>query len=210
MQSAMGFKSLLGLSSNQPLLPQYEHELDTIRSSFRSPSSAMASFANAHSVDNLTSVRAVDSPARLLAIQRTERHLQKQLQALLDAQSDGLFSGPGTESPGDAVAATGAFESPSAKRRPRETKRNRRPPAKVSLRGARSGILETMHELASVKDEELEVLQVRFEDYQVESHQMETWAGKKDGLEKQIRSIEDADAGRLLEKLEADEKVVQV
>lgn len=209
----MAFRSLFGLSSNQALLPQYE--LGTVTRHPHPAGSAMPSFACALSSYGLgssirPSPRAHSSAANFSALQRKERYLQEQLQFLLDAQSEGLLAGlnrdPTIDASSDGSGLGTSFSMPLTAR----ARGKQQSSQKVSLRGSRSGILTAMRELASVKDEELEVLQARAQDSEATLQQMEAWREKKEGLEQQIHSIQGADEGRRLESLVAEDRSLQV
>jgi hypothetical protein len=136
-------------------------------------------------------------PDNLLVLQRKARHLEQQLQELLDAQSDGLMSGPGVpdgipddlisngsttptvSSVRDAGGSTGSEEHVQGTRR-----------KKVGLNAARKGISKRIQQLASVKAEELDLLDDNMRDLQVIVKKTDTWTQKRSRLEKKIKAME--------------------
>jgi hypothetical protein len=102
----------------------------------------------------------------LLALERTEKAIQNDLQLLLDAQSAGLLQGFGGDAGGDASSDAGS-STPTTRSLQRSSTRGKsggivpvRQPKRraVGLRGARRGLLRDMRELIAIKQEEEGVL----------------------------------------------------
>jgi hypothetical protein len=100
----------------------------------------------------------------LLPVDRAARALQRTIQSLLDAQSDGLSAGLRAGSRDDVSSVGSLTPTPSVATPPRsalgvKTMPIRQPvPKKVSLRGARKGLTRSMQEFAQLKEEELRIL----------------------------------------------------
>ncbi|KAJ4286262.1 hypothetical protein N0V90_013296 [Kalmusia sp. IMI 367209] len=135
-------------------------------------------------------------PDDLLALQRRARHLEQQLQELLDAQADGLMSGlAGNETRPDDLVSTGSttptVSSVRSSSRSADSEENVHVPRKkVGLTAARRGIYKRIQQLASVKAEELDYLDEDLKDLHDIVGQTDTWTKKRARLEKKIRDIE--------------------
>ncbi|KAN0091988.1 hypothetical protein V8E51_017835 [Hyaloscypha variabilis] len=102
----------------------------------------------------------------LLALERTEKSIQNDLQLLLDAQATGLLQGFGGDAGGEASSDAGS-STPTTRSFHRSSSRGKgggivpvRQPKRrtVGLRGARRGLLRDMGDLIAVKGEEEAVL----------------------------------------------------
>jgi hypothetical protein len=150
-------------------------------------------------------------PDELLALQRRARHLEQQLQELLDAQADGLVGGL---SAGDAIpvdllsngSTTPTVSSVRSGDRSAENGNNghasRR--KRVGLQAARSGISKRIRQLASVKSEELDLLDEDLRKLQITVEKTDAWSEKRMRLETKIRDIETEDAGTNAQSLQAE------
>ncbi|EOA81398.1 hypothetical protein ACJQWK_10969 [Exserohilum turcicum] len=150
-------------------------------------------------------------PDDLLALQRRARHLEQQLQELLDAQSDGLMSGLGAGSavPDDLVSngsTTPTVSSIRSSDKSAENGETRLKPRKkrVGLQAARHGISRRMKQLASVKSEELDLLDEDLRKLQRTVEKTDAWSQKRTRLEKKIREIEIEDAGAKAQSLQTE------
>lgn len=141
-------------------------------------------------------------PDDVLTLQRRARHLEQQLQELLDAQADGLVNGlGGSDTIADDLVSNGSTTPTvssvrSADRTPENSDDQRKPPRrKVALNTARRGIFRRIQQLATVKAEELNMLDDGLRDLQYNVEKTETWTQKRARLETKINSIEGDDAG---------------
>lgn len=141
-------------------------------------------------------------PDDLLALQRRARHLEQQLQELLDAQSDGLISGlVGNDSniPDDVISngsTTPTVSSVRSSSRSADNDENAHTlprKKKIGLTAARRGIHKRIQQLASVKAEELNYLDEDLNDLNEIVSRTDTWTKKRARLEKKIRDIEKGD-----------------
>jgi hypothetical protein len=126
----------------------------------------------------------------LLALERTEKAIQNDLQLLLDAQSAGLMQGFSGDVGGDATSDAGS-STPTTRSWQRSSSRGKsggivpvRQPKRmvVGLKGARRGLLRDMGELVAVKKEEVEILMG-------EIGQREEVLGRIDLWEKRIEAV---------------------
>ncbi|KAH7406135.1 hypothetical protein DE146DRAFT_435006 [Phaeosphaeria sp. MPI-PUGE-AT-0046c] len=150
-------------------------------------------------------------PDDLLALQRRARHLEQQLQELLDAQADGLTSGlSGQDSiPDDLVShgsTTPTVSSVRSSDRSAENGTDAHMPKrkKVGLNAARVGISRRIRQLASIRSEELDHLDEDLRQLQVTVEKTEAWAQKRTRLEKKITEIEGEDAGAKTQMLQTE------
>ncbi|KAH7402617.1 hypothetical protein BKA66DRAFT_449161 [Pyrenochaeta sp. MPI-SDFR-AT-0127] len=150
-------------------------------------------------------------PDDLLALQRRARHLEQQLQELLDAQADGLMGGlAGKDAIADDIVSNGSTtptvssvrssdrsaHSGHAEHIPRKKK--------IGLASARSGISRRIRQLASVRAEELDFLDEELRDLQVTVEKTEAWSQKRSRLQKKIKDIEGENAGARAQSLHTE------
>ncbi|KAF1838816.1 hypothetical protein BDW02DRAFT_564667 [Decorospora gaudefroyi] len=150
-------------------------------------------------------------PDDLLALQRRARHLEQQLQELLDAQADGLMGGLGAGDaiPDDIVSNGSTTPTVSSVRSAdRSLDNGNNGPVhrkkKVGLNAARSGISKRIRQLASVKSEELDLLDEDLRNLQLTVEKTDAWSRKRVRLEKKIRDIEVEDAGAKTQTLHTE------
>jgi hypothetical protein len=151
-------------------------------------------------------------PDHLLALQRRARHLEQQLQELLDAQADGLMSGASGHDPefdasfsnGSTTPTVSSVHDHDRDAQNGEAARTTTRKKKVNLRDARRGIYKRIQQLASVKAEELEVLDEDLRELQTTVEKVDRWAHKKSRLERKIREIKEEDAGARLQSLQTE------
>jgi hypothetical protein len=155
-------------------------------------------------------------PDNLLVLQRKARHLEQQLQELLDAQADGLMSGPGAADsiPDDLISNGSTTPTVSSVRgengnagSEEYTHSGRR--KKVGLNAARKGISRRIQQLASVKAEELDLLDDNMRDLQVIVEKTDTWTHKRSRLEKKIKDMETEGSGANMQSLETEKSKLE-
>jgi hypothetical protein len=158
-------------------------------------------------------------PDDLLALQRRARHLEEQLQELLDAQSDGLMGGLARQNntPDDLVSngsITPTVSSVRSSDRDTENGTGTHKPRrrKIGLQAARAGISKRIRQLASVRAEELDLLDEDLRQLQATVEKTEAWTQKRTRLQKKITDIESEDAGAKTQSLqtEASELELQI
>ena len=149
----------------------------------------------------------------LLALSRQEAHLQKNLQSLIDAQSEGLLAGL-SEPPQDEASSTGS-RTPTIDsgfhsfHKPKPIVPVRQPAKlKLGLRGARRGISRAISDLADLKLQEARVLEDEVSQRDDILHTVQGFEWRSAGLQGYIRDIESEDITRQVSTLQAEEKVL--
>lgn len=150
-------------------------------------------------------------PDDVLTLQRRARHLEQQLQELLDAQADGLMNGlSGNDAIPDDLISNGSTtptvsSTRSADRNVENGDDERKPPRrKLALSTARRGIFRRIQQLASVKAEELGILDEGLRNLQYNVERTEAWTQKRARLEAKIMGIESEDAGAKTQALQTE------
>lgn len=160
---------------------------------------------------------------------REEEHLQRNLQALIDAQSEGLLSGVVGQASKDEdekdIPVTGSRTPSSASMSippndhgryhaagSRITTPIRQPTRrKIGLHGARRGIARAISDLAVLKAEERRLLEGELGEKSSELSTVQALAQKRAGLEGQIRRIEEGeDMSRKISEMQQEEKVLDI
>ncbi|KAJ4985286.1 hypothetical protein SVAN01_09231 [Stagonosporopsis vannaccii] len=149
-------------------------------------------------------------PDDVLTLQRRARHLEQQLQELLDAQAEGLMKGLGSNDtiPDDLVSngsTTPTVSSVrSADKNTESDDQHRDARKKVGLGTARRGIFRRIQQLANIKAEELNMLDDDLRDLQYNVEKTESWTQKRVRLETKIQTIESEDAGAKTQALQTE------
>ena len=158
-----------------------------------------------------------DSSSMLARPRRSEQQLEQDLQSLVDAQAEGLMAGVHLDSADDMSSDASGSQGRRPNTRQRRTTgddrygSDRRPRTrKLSLRGARAGILVTIRELASVKDEEVDELRTNRERSSDLLHQVDHWKEKSEGLQKEIHRIEESAEVKMRERLVEEDIRIKV
>lgn len=147
-------------------------------------------------------------PDDVLTLQRRARHLEQQLQELLDAQADGLMNGlSGNDAVPDDLVSNGSTTPTvssvrSSDKHTGNGDEEHKPRRKVGLSTARRGIFRRIQQLASVKAEELNILDEGLRDLQYNVEKTESWTQKRARLETKIQGIEGEDASIKTEALQ--------
>lgn len=209
-------KSILGPLSPRLRSSDENHELPLYHSP---PSSPPASaFPPPPVTSSIYIARTPKSPVRipdhLLALQRRARHLEHQLQELLDAQADAILANLHPEAPTDdrfsSGSATPTVSSIRASSRASSTfPENGRKPRKISLNTARRGIYKRIRELASIKAEELDFLDSERGTVHEIWSRTEHWSQKRTGLLNRIQGIETQGAGSQVENMKTEARELE-
>ncbi|MCJ1225325.1 hypothetical protein MMC12_001974 [Toensbergia leucococca] len=149
-----------------------------------------------------------------VALSRQEGHLQRNLQSLIDAQSDGLLAGLGrasdlddTSSPGSRTPTSGSKTGGIQK--PQSNTPVRQPVArKIGLRGARRGISRAIRDLAVVKHREGKLLEAELEEREEASTAAEGLKSRREGLEGKIEGIRGEGASLKVKEYREEESVL--
>ena len=156
----------------------------------------------------------------LIYVNRAAKQLQESIQRLLDAQSEGLLAGLGSDQRGDIrsdgslTPKTGTPTQSSAGRtnqdiassawsaRPKKTVPVRQPPKKtITLQSARNGLSKTMEEFASLKDEESQILESRLHERRTLLQRLDTFEAKEASIKHEITLIESGDENTSIQAL---------
>lgn len=135
-------------------------------------------------------------PDELLAIQRRARHLEAQLQELLDAQASGLSNGPAGNNPTEDDSVSNLSATPTVSVKGHENgSRSRAPKKTIGVNAARRGIFKRIQQLALVKAEEMEILDEDLTELESILEKTSRWSQKRSRLEKRIQQIEGETSG---------------
>ncbi|KAL4867374.1 hypothetical protein BDV12DRAFT_171556 [Aspergillus spectabilis] len=129
----------------------------------------------------------------LLHVERQAKHIQRNLQRLIDAQSEGLLAGLSGQQPeGSVLNESHASSSELASPRGVSTVPIRQPPSKkIGLSSAREGIFTSMYDLMRLREEEQGILALQLEERSLGLNYIGTFTTKRSGLEKAISTIND-------------------
>ncbi|KAJ6017810.1 hypothetical protein N7451_001189 [Penicillium sp. IBT 35674x] len=135
----------------------------------------------------------------LLYLERQSKHIQRSLQTLIDAQSEGLLSGLAQPQPDDT--SEGSFTPTSSKagrsRSPSTTPARQPRPKKIGLRAAREGIFQSIYDLLKLREEEREILSSQTVERDNALHEIQGFTLRRNGLEEAISVIHnDRENGR--------------
>lgn len=132
----------------------------------------------------------------LLYIGRQTKHIQRNLQVLIDAQSDGLLaglSGPERDDTPSSESYTPTSSEPGS-HQSRMTVPVRQPAAKkIGLRAAREGIFKSIYDLLKLREEERELLGMRDGERKDALIEIDEFSAKRTGLEEAISTIRSND-----------------
>lgn len=125
----------------------------------------------------------------LLYVERQAKYIQRNLQTLIDAQSEGLLSGLGR--PEDATDASRTPTSAQASRAQLpSTIPSKQPPVnKIGLRAARQGIFQSIYDLLKLREEEREILTSQADERDNALQEIQGFASRQGGLEEAISTI---------------------
>lgn len=126
----------------------------------------------------------------IVFIERQSKHIQRTLQTLIDAQSEGLLAGLGQAQPDDTSDTSSAHLSSQANRPLSPIQSSRKPPSKkIGLRAAREGIFQSIYDLLKLREEERDILSSQSDERDNALHEIEDFSSRRSGLEKAIASI---------------------
>ncbi|KAL4974867.1 hypothetical protein BDW66DRAFT_138754 [Aspergillus desertorum] len=144
----------------------------------------------------------------LLHVEQQAKRIQRNLQLLIDAQSEGLLAGLSGQQPETSVLESHApssqsqlLDSSMASTRPIRQPRKKKA---VGLRSAREGIFTSMQDLMRLREEELEILASRQEEMGHGLTEIETFNTKQFELEKAIAAINENRESRRSRELRAE------
>ncbi|KAL5342818.1 hypothetical protein BJX70DRAFT_355813 [Aspergillus crustosus] len=129
----------------------------------------------------------------LLYVDRQAKHIQRNLQRLIDAQSEGLLAGLSGQQPSGSVAdvSNASSSEASSPRGGLTVPIRQRARKKIGLRSAREGIFKSMYDLMKLREEEQEILDSKLEERVIGLSKIGTYITKRSSLEKAISTIHD-------------------
>ncbi|KAF7122449.1 hypothetical protein CNMCM5793_000474 [Aspergillus hiratsukae] len=130
----------------------------------------------------------------LLHIDRQTKHIQRNLQVLIDAQSDGLLAGLAGTPYTDSNSNQSFTPTELSRSKTSSTIPVRQPVARqIGLREAREGIFKSIYDLLKLKEEEREILGFRLDERTDALEQIEKFSTKRAGLKDAISTIHNND-----------------
>jgi phage shock protein A len=128
----------------------------------------------------------------LLQVERQTKYIQRNLQTLIDAQSEGLLAGLARSQPED-TSEEGSFtptSSAAGRARSPSTTPARQPSVKnIGLRAARQGIFLSIYDLLKLREEERDILLSQTDERDNALREIQGFTSRKAGLEEAISSI---------------------
>ena len=146
---------------------------------------------------------------------RQAKNIETRLQALLDAQSEGLSRGLGAPfEPGkslDQSTDPNVWSNPSIKSTSivrKASKSRQTAPKRISLDASRRAIAQSLSELTSLKRRQIELAQSNVEHVEQDLTYVQGLHGKEVGLRQKIRSIEEEDESRKIQEFRKEEETL--
>ena len=196
-----------GQDSGPPPLPPHAVFPKLISSPPRSHQSSMSGKTTLQPAPLSTSILHHSDP--FLPIDRAAKALERNIQSFLDAQSEGLSAGLGAAAQDDVSSNGSLTPTPSTstatnKARPKTIPIRQPPQKKITLAGARRGLLRSMKDFALLKEEELKVLKEQAGRREQAIRKVNTFEDKKAGLSNQISGIKKDEGARLVHSIIAE------
>ena len=195
-------------SRGTTLLPQHEQRTSSL-SPIPLEASHAARVAPSHSLEST-----LHAQSPWLFLQRQATQLQRDLQTLLDAQSEGLVAGLGGAPPSEDASSNGS-RTPTQSSIKSHERRGRVVPVrqpvkkKVGLRGARKGILRAMNDLSLVKADQEKLLEEEMAQREDAIRQADAFGAKRQGLKEEIQGIQRQEENQRIEVLQEESDAVQ-
>lgn len=139
----------------------------------------------------------------LLHVERQAKYIQRNLQTLIDAQSEGLLSGLGR--PEDVSDS----HTPTSSRASRAQSPSAIPPQqpvikKIGLRAARQGIFQSIYDLLKLREEERDILTSQADERDNALQEIQGFASRQGGLEEAIATIHNDRESQRVKQLEEE------
>lgn len=125
----------------------------------------------------------------LLHVERQAKYIQRNLQTLIDAQSEGLLSGLGRPENASDASHTPTSSQTSRVQQPSTILSKQPPVKKIGLRAARHGIFQSIYDLLKLREEERDILTSQADERDNALHEIQGFASRQRGLEKAISTI---------------------
>ncbi|RJE24227.1 hypothetical protein PHISCL_03437 [Aspergillus sclerotialis] len=140
-------------------------------------------------------------------IKRQAKYIERNIQVLIDAQSDGLMAGLGRPHQADTPSDTSHTPTPSEPGSPQCSSAGpvkQTPGKKIGLRAAREGIFKCMRDLLELREEERETLAFRMTERRDALAEIDGFNSKAAGLEDAISKIQDSDENQRSRSLQEE------
>ncbi|KAF4762083.1 hypothetical protein HAV15_006301 [Penicillium sp. str.  len=128
----------------------------------------------------------------LLYVERQTKHIQRNLQVLIDAQSEGLLSvlaGPQADDISTGTLTPTMSSNASRSQSPPTVPTRQPAPKKIGLRAAREGIFQSIYDLLKLREEEREILVSQTDERDNALHDIQGFLSRRTGLEDAITTI---------------------
>ncbi|KAJ5579862.1 uncharacterized protein N7459_005847 [Penicillium hispanicum] len=127
----------------------------------------------------------------LLYVERETKHIEHNLQNLIDAQSEGLLAGlPRPQPDGSSEGSFTPTSSGAGPSHSPSTIPARQPPVKkIGLQTARKGIFHSIYDLLKLREEERDILTSQTDDRDNALQELQGFTSRRNGLEEAISNI---------------------
>ncbi|PWY86020.1 autophagy-related protein Atg28 [Aspergillus heteromorphus CBS 117.55] len=128
----------------------------------------------------------------LVYIDRQAKHIERNLQVLIDAQSEGLLAGL-TGPQREGSLSSGSYtptSDPGSSQRPSTIPIRQPAPEKIGLSAARQGIFSSIYDLLKLREEERELLAYRVDERKDALGDIANFNTRRTGLENAISTIQ--------------------
>ncbi|KAJ6125179.1 hypothetical protein N7471_012496 [Penicillium samsonianum] len=143
----------------------------------------------------------------LLYVERQTKHIQRNLQVLIDAQSEGLLSvlaGPQGNDISTGILTPTLSSNASRSQSPSTVPPRQPAPKKIGLRAAREGIFQSIYDLLKLREEEREILTSQTNERDNALHDIQSFLSRRNGLEDAITTIHGDEESRRSKQLEEE------
>lgn len=137
----------------------------------------------------------------LLHLDRQAKFIQRNLQALIDAQGEGLMGGLARPDDSSDGSFTPTSSRASRVQSPSTVPLKRPPEKKIGLSAARQGILGSIYDLLKLRQQEREILSAQVDERDNALHEIEGFASRRGGLEEAISTIHNEQESQRVKQL---------
>ncbi|KAJ5580610.1 hypothetical protein N7450_006911 [Penicillium hetheringtonii] len=150
----------------------------------------------------------------LLYVDRQSKHIQRNLQALVDAQSEGLLSGLAQQQEHPEDTSDGSFTPTSSSRAGRSRSPSTIParqpqPKKIGLKAARQGIFKSIYDLLKLREEEREILSSQTDERDHALNEIQGFTSRRSGLEESISNIHNSQDSQRAKHLQEEAQTLE-
>ncbi|KAJ5895164.1 hypothetical protein N7495_006855 [Penicillium taxi] len=138
----------------------------------------------------------------LLVLERQSKYIQQNLQALIDAQSEGLLSGLAKPEVDDT--SEGSYTPTSSRPQSSSPVAQHPTPKRIGLRSARKGIFQSIYDLLKVREQERDILSSQADERNIALHDIEEFTSRRSGLENAIYGIKNEGGNKRAKQLQQE------